>query len=264
MKLAEMTAPEISDASGNTIALLPIGATEQHGPHLGVATDSILVSHIAEQAERALQEIVVLCPTLAYGSSHHHLTFGGTLSISAELFTSVLVDLVQSLRSSGFARIVILNGHGGNIVPARQALSILGRRSKDVRAANIAFVTYWELAGEPFQGQAPMESAALSHACEYETSMMLHASAECVRMEKAERSATLPSNGYFSWEDEEPYRGISMFFPTELVSSNGSSGEPQLASAAKGAHLIDQAVRALGDFLKVYQHWPFREDLRRA
>jgi creatinine amidohydrolase len=237
------------------VILLPLGAIEQHGPHMAVSTDTDIVTYIARQAEAALPDQVLLCPTLPFGSSDHHLSFGGTISIGAELYTKVIVDLVGSLLQNGFRKIVLLNGHGGNITPVKQALAVL---SKDYDAAlqpNIALVTYWELGGKPFAGEAPMESPALSHACEYETSMMLHLFPEKVAMDKAQRALRPKSNGYIPWEDDEAYRGVTLFKQTAFISSNGSSGEPQLATAEKGEHLVGKAVEALVKFLGEFGTW---------
>src|SRR4051812_7678811 len=91
----------LNQEKGNKIILLPLGAIEQHGPHLAVATDTDIITEIAKSAESIIPDLVLLCPTLAFGSSDHHLAFGGTISISPELYTSVIIDLVTSLVSSG-------------------------------------------------------------------------------------------------------------------------------------------------------------------
>ena len=265
MRLAELGSLDVADATAarDAIAILPVAAVEQHGPHLPVTTDRDLVTAIAGAAEERLRDRVVLCPTLPYGSSHHHLAFPGTLSLAPDLFTNVVVDLCRSLvRSSRFRRIVILNGHGGNVTPVRQALAILAH-APDTSGAEITLATYWELANPAFAGAAPMESPALSHACEYETSMMLHLHADRVRMDRVQRAARPVSNGYIGWEDDEPYRGVTVVHRTEFISSNGSSGEPHKATAAKGRHLVDAAVHALVEFLESFATWPVPpEDLR--
>ena len=106
-----------------------------------------------------------------------------------------------------------------------------------------------------------MESPALSHACEYETSLMLYLFPEKVHMENAVRAARPQSNGYTGWEDDEPYRGVSIFKQTPFISGNGSSGEPQLATAEKGEHLYKHAVEALVEFLGSFSGWPFLKKL---
>ena len=248
--------------AGDRVVILPLGAIEQHGPHLAVSTDTDIVTMVAMAAEEELGDLVMLCPALSFGSSHHHLSFGATLSLSPALYTQVVVDLVGSLLQNGFRRIVLLNGHGGNITPVKQALAVLNADNALSREANIVLATYWELAD--FAGKAPMESPALSHACEYETSLMLHLFPSKVFMDKVERAGRPASNGYTGWEDDEPYRGVTIFKGTEYISSNGSSGEPQLATAEKGAHLYEKAVGALVKFLKAFAKWPFLQPLPQA
>jgi len=255
MLFANLNYPSIRVLIEDVVVVLPLGAIEQHGPHLAVSTDTDIVTHLAGAAEASLPDRVLLCPALPFGSSHHHLSFGGTISINPALYTQVIVDMVGSLLQNGFRRIVLLNGHGGNITPVKQALAILSKDFDPTTPANIALVTYWELAGKPFAGDAPMESPALSHACEYETSMMLHLFPEKVWMEKAARAQRPPSNGYIPWEDDEPYRGVTLFKQTAYISSNGSSGEPQKATTEKGAHLIGKATEALVTFLRAFGEW---------
>ncbi|MBN8826640.1 MULTISPECIES: creatininase family protein [unclassified Spirosoma] len=260
MKFSDLSYPQINRYI-NKVLLLPLGAIEQHGPHLAVSTDTDIVTRVAQEAEKALPDTVLLCPTLPFGSSHHHLSFGGTMSLAPELYTQVIIDLVQSLVLSGHQRIVLLNGHGGNITPVKQALAVLSKRFDASHQPTIALATYWELAGSVFAGETPMESPALSHACEYETSLMLHLFPEKVWMDQVVRAQRPERNGYIGWEDDEPYRGVTVFKQTEFISSNGSSGEPQLGTPKKGNHLFDAAVRALIQFLDAFKNWPLSENL---
>ena len=259
-----MSSPELNAAAGKTIAVLPLAAIEQHGPHLAVSTDSALVTSVGEAVEKRLPKIVLLCPTLHFGSSHHHFAFGGTLSISAELYTRVVIDLVESLLNGGFRRIVLLNGHGGNITPVKQALSILSCKWDDAAQPNIALVTYWELGGAVLDGQAPMETPALSHACEYETSMMLHLFPKSVKPSRARRAKRPPKCDYIGWEDDVPNRGVTMVKRTHFISDIGNSGQPGLATAAKGRHLVEKAVSAAVDFMHSFKSWPFMGSLKRG
>ncbi|MVM41256.1 creatininase family protein [Spirosoma sp. HMF3257] len=260
MKFTDLSYPQINSHT-DKVVMLPIAAIEQHGPHLSVSTDTDIVTQLALQAEKALPDTVLLCPTLPYGSSHHHLAFGGTMSLAPELYTQVIIDLVQSLVLSGHQRIVLLNGHGGNITPVKQALAVLSKRFDASHQPTIALATYWELAGSVFAGESPMESPALSHACEYETSLMLHLFPEKVWMDRVERAQRPDRNGYIGWEDDEPYRGVTVFKQTEFISGNGSSGEPQLGTPEKGKHLFDQAVMALVSFLESFKNWPLSSKL---
>ena len=251
---------KIKEQIKDKVVVLPIGAIEQHGPHLPVSTDTDIVSQIALKTEKQLEKDILLCPTLAFGSSHHHLFFG-TLSVTNSTYTRFVVEMVESILLFGFRRIVLLNGHGGNITPVRQALAVLSNKYDVSHKPNIALVTYWELAGKIFAGEPPMESPALSHACEYETSLMLYLFPEKVLQDQIQRSKRPDSNGFIPWEDDEPYRGVTMVKRTEFISGNGSSGEPQLATAEKGKHLFEHAVESLVQFLNSFKSWPFLESL---
>lgn len=262
MLFSKQTYSTINQQLRDKIVILPLAAIEQHGPHLSVSTDMDLVSSIAQKVETLLPDDILLCPALPFGSSHHHLSFGGTLSISITTYTQVVVELVESLLQNGFRKIVLLNGHGGNITPVKQALAVLGHKYDQTLSPNIALVTYWETAGNVFAGAAPMESPALSHACEYETSMMLHLFPEKVWMNLAERSVRPETNGFIPFEDDEPYRGATLFKQTAFISSNGSSGEPQKASAEKGLHLFENAVRSVTHFIESFKNWPLLPNLQ--
>jgi creatinine amidohydrolase len=260
MLYTDLTYKNIALAT-DKIILLPLGATEQHGPHLAVSTDTDIVSKLASAAEQSLTGSLLLCPTLFVGSSDHHLSFGGTLSVPPYFYTELIVHIVSSMLGNGFRKIVLLNGHGGNITPVKQALTILGNQFDESLQPNIALATYWQLAGKAFAGEPPMESLALSHACEYETSLMLHLFPEKVWMEKAQRAARPASNGYIAFEDDEPYKGVTLFKSTAFISGNGSSGEPGLATEAKGKFLFNTAHSALVEFLLAFNNWPFLPNL---
>ena len=259
MNLETMTWPDVRDVAQQSVALLPLGATEQHGRHLAVSTDTAIVTRIAAQVEANLPEDVVLYPTLAFGSSHHHLDFPGTLSLSPTVFTQVTIDLIQSMVQSGFRRIMLLNGHGGNITPAKQALAIFSQQYKPTVPPWVVLATYWELAGAPFAGEPPLESSALSHACEYETSMMLFLFPDRVRMRAVQRPAPAASPAPIDWDEDAAARSVSFVMKTQYLSGNGASGQPHLATMEKGRHLVAQATASITTFVTQFKQWPFLE-----
>ena len=120
-----LTAPEIRALAGrgDALAVLPVGSLEQHGPHLPVITDTRTAWEISIRAARiasASMPVLVL-PGMWTGMSEHHLPFGGTISLSFSEFRGVLVGVVRSLRAIAFGRLLIVNGHGGNIEPLAAA-----------------------------------------------------------------------------------------------------------------------------------------------
>lgn len=111
--------------------ILPIGATEQHGRHLGVGADFLIAQAIAEQI--GAQTRVLVAPTLAYGMSHQHMEFSGTLSLSPTTLSAVLQDLLHSLYRHGFRRVLVVNGHGGNQPSVQSAAAIVQTQFPDLR-----------------------------------------------------------------------------------------------------------------------------------
>lgn len=251
MKFEELTSPEIGRIASRTVALLPLAAVEQHGNHLPVVTDTALVTEIALRAEAALPNEVALLPTLWVGSSHHHFGFPGTISISSETYILVLKDLVESLIRSGFRRIVLLNGHGGNISPANEALYRAALEYPGPDAPWVACATYWRIAGEELSGQAFMETPALSHACEYETSMMLSLRTDWVRMSQAKGERVERHSCFYDPLGYVPSK-VSFCENFSQMTSTGAMGSPEKATKEKGERLFDLISGAVIAFLNEF------------
>ena len=122
MQLQEMSWPQVAGTSKDVPVVVPIAAVEQHGHHLPVFTDSMLLGEVVRRASEALGDRAIWTPLLWLGNSHHHIDFAGTLSAAPRTYLDLLGDLIDNLIAHGFRRIVLLNGHGGNIVPASQAV----------------------------------------------------------------------------------------------------------------------------------------------
>lgn len=170
-RFAELNREQLR-AANDALVVLPIGATEQHGPHLPTGTDFFTIQAVAEEsAQIASAEIPVLVtPALPFGSSDHHLMYGGTLSLSTETYYRVLRELVESLVTDGFRRIFLLNGHGGNHELAELAARDVALR----REANIAAGSYWGIAWDGLIAVGGHHGRRLpGHAGDFETSLML-------------------------------------------------------------------------------------------
>jgi creatinine amidohydrolase len=141
LQFNELSREELRVAAPETLVVFPVGATEQHGPHLPVATDHLTVEHIAREAARqaAASIPVVVAPTLPFGSSHHHLPFGGTMSLGTESYYRTVYDLCESFIIGGFRRIFILNGHGGN----SELVQLVARDLALKHPVQMAAASYW-------------------------------------------------------------------------------------------------------------------------
>lgn len=256
MIYGELTSPELGRIAPKTIALLPIAATEQHGNHLPVITDTALVTEIARRAEAALPKKVALLPTLWIGSSHHHLGFPGTMSIQSETYVRVLKDMMDCLLRSGFRRIVLLNGHGGNVNPASEALYRVALEHPELNAPWVTCATYWGLARRELASQKFMESPNLTHACEFETSMMLGLRTDWVQMSKAKGRRVERRSKFYDPLSYTPSRvavGETFTHMTDI----GAMGSPEKATAAKGKKLFDLITPTVIEFLDEFSTWKF-------
>ena len=170
----EMTREHIKAIAPNAIAVMPTAATEQHGPHMAVGTDTLLVSTVAARAaESAADSVpVVVTPPLAFGSSHHHIPFGGTLSLTSNTFIEVVREVTVGLAKTGFRKIAILNGHGGNSdhvgVAGQDLVNRLGQ------PVTVASCNYWDLTRAALVEKGLIEGARVpGHAAHFETSLVM-------------------------------------------------------------------------------------------
>ncbi|HST65927.1 MAG TPA: mycofactocin biosynthesis peptidyl-dipeptidase MftE, partial [Mycobacteriales bacterium] len=130
--LADLTSPEVA-ARGDVVLAVPVGSTEQHGPHLPLSTDTDVAVALA-RGLAARRPGVVVAPALPYGSSGEHAGFAGTLSIGAAATELVLVELGRSALPASFARLLLVSAHGGNAGPVTAAVRLLRSEGRDVRA----------------------------------------------------------------------------------------------------------------------------------
>lgn len=209
-QLGELTWPDL--APGQTL-LVPLGSTEQHGPHLPFDTDTRIASAVCEAVAQRLASVVV-APALAYGASGEHAGFPGTLSIGTDVLHSVLVELARSAQSA-FDRIVFVNGHGGNMAAVQRAVTQLQHEGHSVLA--------W----------APRIQNGDAHAGRTETSLLLAICPSEVKVERAEPGVDLPLDQIFDQLVREGVAGVS---------PNGVLGDPSGASAAEGERLLDELV----------------------
>lgn len=227
------------------VLLIPVGATEQHGPALPVAVDSILVECVAlEAAERASSEQAVLvAPTLPYGCSHYHLRFPGTMSLPTRVFIDAVAALSESLLGQGFRRVLVLNGHGGNHAP----LAVAARDVHERSGATIGVASYWSFAAESLAELRESPLGGISHACEMETSLMYIASPGSVRDDR--RLRFIPKGSNWHAADLLDADTVSVVEDVRAVTPTGVLGDATAATPEKGRRMLDAIVGELARFL---------------
>ena len=229
MKLfAELNREQIRAAAQDSLVVLPIGATEQHGPHLATGMDYFTVESIARNAASiaSAQIPIVVTPTLPFGSSHHHFVFGGTMSLSTETYYKVLYELVESLVTDGFTRIFLLNGHGGN----HELAQLAGRDIALKHPVRAAAGSYWNVAWTALVEAGAHKGCGLpGHAGDFETSLMLSLRPELVAADRPHRDPsgdTDPSGAQAPFRDERYgwWKGIGGFTdsPAQAEAERGS------------------------------------------
>ncbi|MEQ1862615.1 MAG: creatininase family protein [Chthoniobacteraceae bacterium] len=233
MRLADLTSPEVAALSRDTPVIIPVAALEQHGRHMPLFTDSLLMGEIARRAEEVLGPRAIFAPLQWLGNSHHHMDFPGTLSAEPRVYLDLLRGLLENFVAHGFKRLFILNGHGGNDVPGRQAVFEVRQRHRDRRDLLLLFATYWHLGTQPHEENPALKQKVMGHACEWETSMVLHLAPHLVKDHLS--APAVPFGDAF----EPAARGWTM--PDR--SEPGHVGEPREASAEKGAALFGMFTR---------------------
>src|SRR5437867_6450480 len=188
--LAEMTREQIRQIAPTTTVVLPTAAVEQHGPHLPIATDTLACTTICQRAaEIASAEgaPVTVAPAVHFGASHHHRPYPGVLSLSLTTFIQVVEEVCESLALSGFKRIAIVNGHGGNDAAIRVAATDVSLAHR----VSVAAASYWTIAARALieDGRVREVGQLPGHAGGFETSLVLALRPELV--DRASRPAAL-------------------------------------------------------------------------
>jgi creatinine amidohydrolase len=233
----------------DTILVLPVGSTEQHGPALPICTDDYMALRWAEEScavARAAGVRVLVMPGLHYGYAAHHMAFPGTISLSFETLKAVVQEVADSALSHGFRKLVILNVHGGNRNSVRAAATDLAmkyaRRKPAVRIrvvedcdADINPLVLDRAALAPLSVEA--SRTGMVHSGALETAKMLHLRPELVRMERVE-GVNVP-----------PDSGGSEIYPYDVLTPYGAMGRPAEASAEAGKVMWDALVAHFADYL---------------
>jgi creatinine amidohydrolase/Fe(II)-dependent formamide hydrolase-like protein len=240
--LGELTWPEAKQRLQQTdLALLPVGAVEQHGPHLPLDVDAWDADYLARRvAEGCSKPRPLVLPLVPYGVSYHHEDFSGTLSISPETLASVVYEIGLDVARQGITKLVIINGHGGNVPTLQFAAQKINRDAHiftcvdtgDTSDADVARLT---------------ETPNDVHAGEIETSTALATRPELVQMERARKLVPRFSSQYLEFSSA---RGVQWYARTARISASGVLGDPTKASREKGERIWEIQIRNLVEFIE--------------
>jgi creatinine amidohydrolase len=256
MRWEELSVSEIEtlDREG-TLLLLPLGSVEQHGRHLPVGTDTMLASEVSIAAAKRLSGRAAVLPSPWYGLSPHHMRFPGTITLTAQTMIALVEDIAASVVAHGFRRLVMVNGHGGNIGLIDVLSSTLGHRFYG--QARIAGLTYFQLAEDAIAKLRISLPGGMGHACEFETAMMQHLRPDLVSIERAQTTYPDAGSAYLS-TDLLGHSRVRTYKDFGDLSPSGTLGDPSLASREAGERFHNAVVEELVKFLEDFGRWKIR------
>jgi|APHM01.1.fsa_nt_gi Uncharacterized protein, putative amidase len=256
MDLFESTWTDAADAE-TRLALLPVGSTEQHGPHAPLGTDTLTATAVTEAGadhyEDDTGERPVVAPAIPVGVAEEHRAFSGTLWVSPDTFRAYVRETAESLASHGFDRVVFVNGHGGNVDALREVAARL-TRDGDVDAAPFTWFDHVEGAGDNTTvterdgtGNDETDDATIppmGHGGGRETALLRAVRPDLLREDRIGAAREGASEGWGEW-----VAGVNVAYDTEEFAENGVVGNPGEGDAETGEHLLAAAATALTELL---------------
>lgn len=258
-----LTWEEVNDAvRAGKCALIPVGTVEDHGPHLPIDADIVIVSAICDRAAQLAPDEIVLLPCIRIGYSPHHIDFPGTLTIRWTTFVEYVLDVTRSLAHHGFRKMLIVNGHGSNRPLMEMAARLTVVERPDVHCA---FTSWWDLHDVQAAFNAVRESNVTAHACEIETSVYLAVDVSRVRMDRARRDMTYRMSSHF-WGDlvgrkpDPSFKNpVGMTEYWSVDTQNGVKGDPTTATREKGERVIEAGAREIVEIVGELRARPIKE-----
>jgi creatinine amidohydrolase len=236
----DLTAEELrSKAAKDAVVVLPVASVEQHGPHLPVGVDTVLCGGVCKAAAELASDVeVVVAPTLWCGMAEHHMAFGGTFTFDIPTYRAVLLAFLRSIERHGFHRVLIVNGHGGNIAALTAFLPDFARETR----LHVEATTYFLLAQDAL-GPLLEDQKGVQHACEVETSMMMVLAPGCVREARLGEA--------FGMLDGAPGRPtVSRHRSFRDMTESGVIGDARRATLEKGKACLDACAQALAGLIR--------------
>ncbi|MGC4943904.1 creatininase family protein [Kribbella sp. DT2] len=239
-RLAEMTTDQAKDAVRTApLVIIPVGAQEQHGGGMAMATDTVRAVGVADLVAERLAGRAVVAPPLPYGVSPHHMAFAGTMTLSPATFASVVRELVDSLHQHGWRQFLVVTGHGGN----NAALSVL---AQEYVRSDLTFA--WTPLTEIVSDLITDVSEVHGHAGEAETAQMLYLAPELVHSEDLEPGALTFDELSTPARLSRTKRGPRMSVGFDVYHKRGVLGDPRRATAEQGRLLVETAADRIAAF----------------
>jgi len=241
----ELTTLEIAELNKNTPVVLTMAATEQHGPHLPLATDRMIGEYFAKMLDESIPQNVLILPAVSIGCSEHHMDFSGSLTLSHDTFINQVQDIIASVVAHEFKNVILLNSHGGNQAVGQVLVEKLGTKHNNI---NVILVTWWKLGGDALAALNDGGAMSTGHAGEFETSLMMLIAPHLVRTDKIEKGKHSET---FKWAEGDMLSPpkISIYRSIKEMTSNGVFGDPGHASKEKGEQITELVINGLRNII---------------
>lgn len=230
------------------VVLIPVGAYEQHGPHLALNTDKVIAERICEKIVCNSETPCAMLPAIWCGISEHHMKFAGSLTLKHDTMSAFLFDILDSLARSGIRKVLAVNSHGGNMVAVNEALT----KVSYIYGGTFAALTYWNLIGDEIKKYRKSEFGGISHACEMETALQMYLDSENVRIDRLPPANNVKGGSFWSPAMFASNK-ISMYVPYDQLSEWGHIGDPQKADPEFGRIIFEAIIEKSLKLIEVIQ-----------
>ncbi|RXT04857.1 creatininase family protein [Ammoniphilus sp. CFH 90114] len=235
-RLTEMTWPEVQEALKTVkLAIIPVGAHEQHGPHMNESCDAVLATEVSNRLAQRLFPHVLVTPTVNMGVSIHHINFPGTITLRPETLINVLRDMVWSLKKHGIEKFLFLNSHGGN----QSTLSVACTTLTHELEVEIFYAKSTAAAKNAMKEH--ISSTLFGHSCEREVSEALYLAPQLVRPDRLEKGDIVEGK----WRNLRPGNALQGTYQYEEMTANGCIGDATKASYEIGQQVVEEALDGL-------------------
>lgn len=234
--------------SQDPVILLPVGAYEQHGPHLAVNTDMVIAQRLCEGLVENSTVPCAMLPPVWCGISEHHMKFCGSLTLKHETMAAFIFDLLDGLGRSGIRKVLAVNSHGGNMVAINEALTKAAQKF----GGTFALLTYWSLLGSVISQNRKSEFGGISHAGEMETALQLFLNEQNVRKDKLPPENNVHGGRFWSPAMFASNK-ISLYIPYDQLSEYGHIGDPKSATADFGEKVYQAVVTQGAELIEAIQ-----------
>jgi creatinine amidohydrolase len=235
--LTEMTWEEVKEALNTVqLAIVPIGAHEQHGPHMVESCDAVLAEEMAKRLSENMHPYVMMTPTVNMGVSQHHINFPGTISLQPATLIAILRDIVSSLFHHGISKFLFLNAHGGNQSTLNLAATMLANEMK----VEVFYAKTTSSAKHAISKN--ITSTLFGHSCERELSEALYLAPQLIRKDKVAKGEILYGG---SWEQLRPGKTLQGSYYYDEMTANGCIGDATKATKEIGQQIVEEALENL-------------------